>query len=75
MMAGLDVPARAHVGRFRGELGLEAVRVRIGPLEGAPPGEVRRQLLRFERALQRVVAALDARYPPGHVLDHDGVAA
>jgi hypothetical protein len=75
MMAGLDVPDRAFVGRFRGEPGLESVRVWVGSREGAPPATVAQQLRAFEQTLQRVVAALDARYPVGRELDEDGLAA
>jgi hypothetical protein len=74
-MAGLDVPDVKYVGRFRGEHGLENTRVRIGSHERVPPGEVARELAAFEQTLQRVVAALDARYPRGHELDGDGLSA
>jgi hypothetical protein len=74
-MAGLDVPDEKYRGRFRGESGLEKTRVWIGDHEGVPPAEVARALAAFERTLQRVVAVLDARYPSGHDLDADGLAA
>ena len=74
-MAGLDVPDAKFVGRFRGEPGLEATRVLIGAHEGVPPAEVARELAAFEQALQRVVAALDTRYPHEQDLDRDGLAA
>lgn len=74
-MAGLDVPNPNCVGRFRGEPGLEAERVWIGPHEGAPPGKVAQELAAFEQRLQGAVDALDARYPSGQELDTDGLAA
>lgn len=74
-MAGLDVPDKAHVGRFRGERGLEKIAVRVGNKPGTPPGDVAQQLAVFERKLRRAVEALDARYPAGWQLDADGLAA
>ncbi len=73
-MSGLDVPAAAWVGRFRGEPGAE-VDVEVGGLEGASYQNVGAQLQDFERRMQEVVAALDAEYPDGAPLDADGVAA
>jgi fido (protein-threonine AMPylation protein) len=75
MMAGLDVPDRRYVGRFRGERGLETARVWIDAHEGVPPGSVAAELADFERTLRQAVASLDARYPPGGELDADGLAA
>ena len=74
-MAGLEVPEPEFVGRFRGEPGVKANRVWIRSIEGAPPAAVAKQLKRFERRLQRAVAALDERYPADQELDADGVAA
>ncbi len=74
-MAGLDVPNRSYVGRFRGEPGLETVGVRIGQHAGVPPSEVAAGLVAFERKLQRAVEILDARYAPGQELDEDGLDA
>ena len=74
-MAGLEVPAAKYVGRFRGEHGLENTRVWIGAKEGAAPARVASELAAFGERLQRVVAALDARYLTGTDLDADGLAA
>lgn len=74
-MAGLIAPNRKHVGRFRGEPGLETTRVWIGSHEGVAPERIASELAAFERTLQRVVAALDARYAVGGALDTDGLAA
>jgi hypothetical protein len=74
-MAGLEVPHASHVGRFRGESGLATTRVWVGSREGVPPRGVVRELAAFERTLQRVVAAMDAQFPPGRELDVDGLAA
>ena len=73
MMAGLQCDG--HVGRFRGEPGLEMHRVGIGTKEGTPPGAVVGDLAIFEQTLQRVVAALDRRFPVGRELDADGLRA
>jgi hypothetical protein len=74
-MAGLEVPDRKHVGRFRGESGLETTRVWVDGREGAPPDRVASELAAFEQTLQRAVAALDLRYPRAEALDTDGLAA
>lgn len=74
-MAGLDVPDAKYVGRFRGEAGLENARVWIGAKEGVAPTQVASELTTFEQRLQRVVDALDARYPAAIALDADGLAA
>ena len=66
IMTGLRVlePARASwVGHFRGEVGQEKVRVRIGDLEGVNPSQVREELNRFERRLQTLVTHLDETLP------------
>jgi len=74
-MAGLEVPDVGGVGCFRGEPGLESVRVWIGAHEGVAPGEVAEELRVFEETLQRAVAALDALFPRGEDVDADGLAA
>jgi hypothetical protein len=74
-MAGLQVPDKKYVGRFRGESGLETTRVWVDGHEGAPPDRVASELAAFEQTLQRAVAALDARYPRAEALDTDGLAA
>jgi hypothetical protein len=75
MMARLRVPHPSHVGRFRGEAGLETYRVRVGANKGVPPDDVGGALATFEQRLQAAVAALDRRYPPEQELDADGLAA
>jgi len=74
-MEGLDVPDPNYVGRYRGEKGIENVRVWIGTYEGAVPGKVAGQLKEFENRLQRTLAALDKLYPSGAPLDGDGLSA
>ena len=74
-MAGLEVAQPEYVGRFRGERGVRTKRVAVCSIEAVLPGDVARQLARFERRLQRTVATLDERYPVGHELDADGLAA
>lgn len=75
IMEGLDVPKPEYAGRLRGEPGMEAVRVLIGPHEGVPPDEVADAVASFERKLNRVLARLDARIPGGMTLDTDTLAA
>jgi len=74
-MAGLTVPDRKYVGRFRGEPGLEDVGVEIGGVPGVHPSQVASELRTFESTLQAVVAALDAQFPAGQDLDGDGLRA
>ena len=74
-MAGLEVPQPEYVGRFRGKRGIRIERVGVADFEAVRPGDVAGQLAQFERRLQRAVAALDERYPAGHALDADGLAA
>jgi Fic/DOC family len=74
-MAGLDVPSHQQVGRFRGEPGLKRLQVHVGSKVAVSANSVVRELAAFEGRLQRVVAALDARYPSARKLDPDGLAA
>lgn len=74
-MAGLEVPRPEYVGRFRSERGLRTYRTVVGGIEAVLPSDVARQLALFEQRLQRAAAALDQRYPAGHELDADGLAA
>jgi hypothetical protein len=74
-MAGLEVPRPHYVGRFRGEPGLKRLQVHVGARVAVSANKVGRELAAFERRLQRVVAALDARYPSAQQLDPDGLAA
>ena len=75
IMDGLDVPKSEYVGRFRGEDGLEAVRVVVGPHEGVPPDQVAEAVAIFERKLNHVLARLDSLIPAGAALDTDTLAA
>ena len=74
-MAGLTVPNRDHVGRFRGEPALKNVGVMIGGVPGIPTAQVAKALQKVESTLQFVIAAIDAKYPVGTDLDVDGLAA
>ena len=69
IMDGLEVPKPEYVGRFRGEAGLEAVRLcgRRGSEEG--------QVALFERKLNQVLARLDSLIPAGAALNTDTLAA
>ena len=75
IMDGLDVPKLEYVGRFRGEDGLEAVQVVVGPHEGVPPDQVAEAVAIFERKLNQVLARLDSLIPAGAALDTDTLAA
>ena len=48
-MAGVDVPDKAFVGRFRSERGVQKIGVRVENKPGTPPGDVAQQLAVFER--------------------------
>lgn len=74
-LAGLKVPDRRYVGRFRGEAGLEDVGVSVGGVPGVQPSEVASALRTFESTLQATAAALDAQYPARQNLDGDGLRA
>lgn len=75
IMDGLEVPKPEYVGRFRGEDGLEAVRVVVGPHEGVPPDQVAEAVAIFERKLNQVLARLDSLIPAGATLNTDTLAA
>lgn len=75
IMRGLDVPNVRHVGKFRGESGLENLQVTVGGNHGAPPARVAEELKRFEATLQTLVAELDEVLPIGHELHADQLAA
>ena len=74
-MTGLDVPDTRFVGAFRGEPGLENVRVRVGANYGVEPANVAQELEEFESKLQTLVAELDALLPIGQEPDIDQLAA
>jgi hypothetical protein len=73
-MEGLGAEPR-YVGRFRGEVGLENIGVRIGEYYGVHPSHVADELKRFEETLQAAVAQLDEDLPVGKELDADELAA
>jgi fido (protein-threonine AMPylation protein) len=75
IMDGLDVPKPEYVGRLRGEPGLEAAQVMVGPHEGVPPDEVAEAAAIFERKLNQVLARLDTLIPAGAALNTDTLAA
>ena len=74
-MRQLAPPATHHVGRYRGEGGLEGCEVAVGTLRGVPAGSVAQELGAFEERLQKTVEFLDERIGPGEELDADKVAA
>lgn len=74
-LSGLVVPDPAHVGRFRGEAGLEGCEVRVGNAPGVAAADVLAELAAFEIKLRAVVAELDVQYPAIENLDEDGLAA
>lgn len=64
-LSNLTVPDPRYVGRFRGERGLQKVQVHIGGRFGVPARKVAAELAAFERAIQPVIARLDALIPAG----------
>jgi hypothetical protein len=74
-LQNLEVPHADNVGAFRGEAGLENVRVRVDANYGVPAAEVAGELKRFEVTLQQLVAELDSLVPAGHEPDADQLAA
>ncbi len=75
IMAGLNVPDSAYAGGFRGERGLENVRVSVGGTAALGPADVAGALVLFESRLQAVLASLDAAFPVDAELTADGLAA
>lgn len=75
IMQGLIVPHPDFVGRYRGETGMDEIRVWVGGVEGVRPSEVTRELTDFESRLQGATAALDALLPANNELDDDGLSA
>lgn len=71
----LKVPKAHYVGKFRGEPGLEKVRVRVGGNYGVEPANVAEELRRFEVTLRNLVAELDASLPTGKEPNGDQLAA
>ncbi len=75
VMRGLNVPDSRVVGAFRGEPGLEYVQVRVGANYGVEASRVAKELNRFKKKLDRLVAELDASLPIGEEPDADQLAA
>ena len=74
-MAGLQVPGPGHVGRFRGQPGLEHEPVHVGQREGTPAALVGGDVAAFIQRLQSVAAQLDRLLPRGAEPDRDGLQA
>ncbi len=75
VMRGLEVPNQNFVGKFRGEVCIENINVRIGRYFGVTAGQVANELAQFEQTLQRAVHRLDQFLPPGTELDTDTTLA
>lgn len=75
MMEGLDLPDRRFAGAFRGEPGLENVRVQVGTRYGVEAATVVDELANFEARLHYILAQLDALLPTGEEPDADQFAA
>lgn len=75
IMEGLAVPDPAFVGAFRGQPGLEDIRVMVGPNPGSPPGEVAAELAAFDTTLQRGLQLLDTSIPAGAMPDEATLGA
>jgi hypothetical protein len=67
ILAGLDAPAPAYVGAYRGEPPLEYIGVRVGHCWGASPGAVADAVQEFIAELTRVLATLDEVIPVGGI--------
>lgn len=74
-MKDLTVPDQRYVGAFRGEPGLEDIRVRIGSYYGADAADVAQELKQFESRLGELVSEMDAMLPAGQEPDADQLAA
>lgn len=74
-MRKLEVREARFVGAFRGEPGLEKVKVRVGANYGVDPGDIAEALNQFEAKLQMLVAELDAVLPSGRKPNADQLAA
>lgn len=75
IMRDLAIPDPAYVGRFRGEPGVEHIRVGVLGVEATPPGQVAAELADFERRLRRVIVQLDSEIPAGSDLTVDNLRA
>ncbi len=74
-MRGLDVPDRAWVGCFRGEVGAFDVGVRVGSVSGIAPGLIRSALKNFDIRLAELLDLLDSTIPVGADLNCDELEA
>jgi hypothetical protein len=74
-MRSLEAADPRFVGAFRGEPGLENVRVRVGANYGVEPANVAESLKQFEAKLQVLVAELDGELPAGQAPNADQLAA
>jgi Fic family protein len=74
IMHNLNAP-KGKVGKFRGEVGLENLGVRIGAHRGMAAAQVADALAEFDGKLQRVVLHLDQLISTGVNLDADQLAA
>lgn len=84
-MKGLEIEEAAElgvrpddlVGNFRGPPKLTGIGVRIGAYRGTPSDEVAAQTQRFIEVAQKLLAALDKRFPADELdaLDNDGLRA
>jgi Fic/DOC family len=74
-MRNLEVREARFVGVFRGEPGLESVKVRVGANYGVDPADVGDSLKQFESKLQQLVAELDKMLPPRQDPNLDQLAA
>jgi len=75
MMHGLAPPNPEYFGRFRGEVGLQRLGIRIGNHFGVPSHQVAAALKSFQETLQRAVEVLDDLIEPDRNLSADEVAA
>ena len=74
-MKGLSVPDSCFVGAFRGERGLENIRVKVGASFGVDAAEVAGELDEFEAKLRALVKELDSMISPEGEPNADQLAA
>lgn len=67
IMKGLQVPDPVYVGNFRGEPGLEQVKVFVDDYEGTPASDVSIDLGEFDIRLKAAIARLDELIPSGEL--------
>lgn len=74
-MKGLTVPNPAFPGKFRGQPGLESIRVHVGNHSGTAPEKVEEETKQFTLRLKKLITVLDDAIAPGTDLTGDQLNA